>query len=503
MPSKTPDVKPYPPETMSQAYAEFISRYPAYANTARLDELRQREYSRLDAQKQIYLDYTGGGQYAESQVRRHLQLLASQVFGNPHSHNPTSLATTELVEHARSYVLKYFNASPEEYLAIFTPNASGALKLVGESYPFTQGSRYVLSYDNHNSVNGIREYASARGAAVTYVPVVAPELRLDRPALERALDAIDPHYHNLFAFPAQSNFSGVQHPLEYIGAAHQRGWDVLVDCAAFAPTNRLDIDHWRPDFVAFSFYKIFGYPTGLGCLLMRREVLAQLQRPWFAGGTITIASVQANSHYLQENEAAFEDGTVDYLNIPAVETGLRHIQDVGIDLIHERVVCLTGWLLDQLSALRHENGRPLARIYGPLTTEMRGGTVTISLYDVDGIPLDDRRIEELANHENISLRTGCFCNPGAGEIAHGLSAGEMRTFFEQDVPVSFLELRQGMQERFHKSVSAVRISVGIASNFSDVYQFMRFIAGLLNLTAKQVGLATYEEHNAHMLRDAT
>jgi len=63
------------------------------------------------------------------------------------------MAATELVEHAREYVLKFFNADPEEYLCIFTPNASGALKLVGESYPFPSG-HYLLTFDNHNSVNG-------------------------------------------------------------------------------------------------------------------------------------------------------------------------------------------------------------------------------------------------------------------------------------------------------------------------------------------------------------
>jgi molybdenum cofactor sulfurtransferase len=90
--------------------------------------------------------------------------------------------------------------------------------------------------------------------------------------------------------------------------------------------------------VALSFYKMFGYPTGLGCLLVRRETLAKLRRPWFAGGTITIASVQGDGHYYADAEAAFEDGTVDYLNIPAVEIGLRHIDKIGIDHIHDRVL---------------------------------------------------------------------------------------------------------------------------------------------------------------------
>lgn len=64
-----------------------------------------------------------------------------------------------------------------------------------------------------------------------------------------ALDQALPGQQNLFAYPAQSNFSGVQHPLEWIDDAHARGWDVLVDCAAFAPTNRLDLSRWHPDFV--------------------------------------------------------------------------------------------------------------------------------------------------------------------------------------------------------------------------------------------------------------
>lgn len=492
---------PYSPEKISQAYKAFIARYPAYRDTTLLDDLRQCEYGRLDEQNQIYLDYTGGGLHAESQIRQHMELLTTYVFGNPHSLNPTSLAMTELVEHARAYVLEFFNAPPDEYLAIFTSNATGALKLVGESYPFSVGGRYVLSFDNHNSVNGIREYAKARGAQVTYVPVTAPDLRIDQNALEEILNTIDPAHNNLFAFPAQSNFSGVQHPMENIALARERGWDVFVDCAAFAPTNQLDIDLWKPDFAAFSFYKIFGYPTGLGCLLGRKEKLDKLKRPWFSGGTIKIASVQGDGYYLHENEAAFEDGTVDYLNIPAVETGLRHIQNVGISTIHKRVICLTGWLLDQLLELHHDNGRPLVRVHGPRTTDKRGATLALSLYDENGLTIDDQRIVELANKKNISLRNGCFCNPGAGEVSHGLTSQEMNTFFEEDHPVSFAELRQILQKRFQKNVSAVRVSTGIASNFSDVYQLMNFISGFINKTAVELGAPADEQASEHMWRD--
>ena len=148
-----------------------------------LDELRRSDFARLDRGGHVYLDYTGGGLYAQSQLREHMRLLESGVFGNPHSINPTSAASTELVERARAYVLEFFNASPDEYVAIFTPNATGALRLVGEAYPFHPGDRFLLTFDNHNSVNGIREFARARGAETTYVPSVAPDLRVDEDLL--------------------------------------------------------------------------------------------------------------------------------------------------------------------------------------------------------------------------------------------------------------------------------------------------------------------------------
>ena len=91
-------------------FVAFLRAYPTYPTTHIIDDLRATEYARLDVGGHIYLDYTGGGLYAESQLRRHNKLLAEHVFGNPHSSNPTSQAATQLVEHARQYVLKFFNA---------------------------------------------------------------------------------------------------------------------------------------------------------------------------------------------------------------------------------------------------------------------------------------------------------------------------------------------------------------------------------------------------------
>ncbi len=458
----------------------FLKTHPTYPTTHALDHLRLTEYARLDVNSQVYLDYTGGGLYAESQILRHHRLLSEHIFGNPHSSNPSSLASTELVEHTRDYILRFFHADPDEYAAIFTANASGALKIIGESYPFDSNSRYLLTFDNHNSVNGIREFAHARGADVTYIPVALPDMRVDASQLTEQLARSRKGGHNLFAFPAQSNFSGAQHPLEWIETAHTRGWDVLLDAAAFVPTNPLNLSEVKPDFVPISFYKMFGYPTGIGALIARKEALRKLRRPWFAGGTITVASVQGDKFYLADGPAAFEDGTLDYLNIPAVEIGLKHIESIGYELIHERVSILTGWLLTNLAAMKHSTGAPLVRIYGPTVAEGRGGTVTINFFDKDGSPIDHRFIESEANKSNISLRTGCFCNPGAGEVALGISRVELDVCFAQPGHEERLTVDDFRLCIDGKSSGAVRLSVGMVSNFRDVQSALEFARGLLS-----------------------
>ncbi len=435
---------------------------------------------------QVYLDYTGGGLHAASQIEAHAELMRGRVLGNPHSNSPASLASTELVERARRVVREFFNAPPEDYLCVFTANASAALRLVGESYRFAPGGTFALTADNHNSVNGIREFARRKGAEVVYVPVTAPELRIDRSAMSGVLRAAEPGARNLLAFPAQSNYSGVQHRLDLVGEAHAAGWDVLVDAAAFAPTSRLDVASVRPDFATVSFYKIMGFPTGIGCLLMRRDRFDVLSRPWFAGGTITVASVAGDGHYLRRDEGAFEDGTVDYLNLPGVTAGLGHIERVGLDAIGRRADCLTGWLLDALAGLRHQGGRRLVRIHGPHRSAERGGTVAFSMYDRDGRRIDDLRVEQLANRAGISLRTGCFCNPGAAEAAHRLGAEHMRQWFGRAESMSYLDLRDRIWIEQGRLPSAIRISVGVATNFADVYRFVCFLQRFVDRSVAEV-----------------
>ncbi len=488
--------------SLADAYAEFLARYPQYRSTLHLDALRAVEYRRLDEHDQVYLDYTGGSLHAASQVRQHADLLNAQAFGNPHSASPSSSRTTTLVEGARRAVLEWFDAAGE-YTAIFTANATGALKHVGESYPFSAAGHLLLSADNHNSVNGIREFAGAAGAAIEYAPLTVPELRLDLAALDNVLEGATPGAANLFAFPAQSNFTGVKHPLDLIDRAHDRGWDVLLDAAAYVSTNRLRLREARPDFVSVSFYKMFGYPTGVGCLLVRNTMLAKLHRPWFAGGTVNFATVGGRRHILSPGEAGFEDGTLNYLSIAAVEIGLRHLAAAGIDAIHARVECLTSWLLDRLVAMRHSNGRPMVRIYGPLTTTMRGAIVTMNFYDPEGHLLDYRRVEELAGQQGISFRTGCFCNPGPGETAEGITDEDVAAALARNPDLTLPLFLNMIAHEGGKSAGAIRVSFGIASNFADAQRFLEFASGLRDQTRLTIGETSFDIESCRVIRDGS
>jgi molybdenum cofactor sulfurtransferase len=438
---------------------------------AQFEALREREFSRLDATGQVYLDFTGAGLYAESQVRAHTEFLCRGVFGNPHSRNPTSQAATQLCEAARVRVLEYFNADPELYEVVFTLNASGALKLVGEAYPWEPGGRFLLTADNHNSVNGLREFALAHGADVRYAPL-GDELRLR--GVEEHLAEADRGKHNLFAFPAQSNFSGVKHPLELIETAQRQGWHVLLDAAAYVPTNRLDLREHAPDFVCVSFYKMFGFPTGVGVLLARRNALGELHRPWFAGGTVRFVSAQNRVHLQHVTGRAFEDGTLNYLGIAAVPAGLDFMDEIGIGPINAHVMRLTARLLDELRALRHANGAPMVRIYGPRGMEMRGGTVAFNLLDPGGELVDFRMVEQRANDAGISLRTGFFCNPGAAEFAFEYPDEDAFRCIKTLTPETF-NIQVFSDCMTDHAVGAIRVSLGIASVQADIDRLMEIL----------------------------
>src|SRR5436305_9067605 len=342
------------------------------------DDLRDREFSRLDAQHHAYLDYAGSALYGESQLRAHQEILRDGIFGNPHSDSAPSRASTAVMDNARRRLLRFLDVDEPTHDVIFTASTSAASKLVAEAYPFSKERGCFLAADNHSSVNGIREYARRAGAPVRYLPLDR-DLRL-RDA-EVLLAEASLHGEGLVAFPAQSNFSGVQHPLDLVTKAHALGFDVLLDIAAFIPSRALSLRRYPADFAALSFYKLFGYPTGLGALVARRDALCRLRRPWFAGGTVMYASVAADAHRLRARHEGFEDGTPDFLSIAALDAGFDLLDEVGMPRLTAHVSQLARDFVNDLRDLRHPNGTPPVRTSGPRDRTAGGGAVAVNICD--------------------------------------------------------------------------------------------------------------------------
>ncbi len=240
---------------------------------------------------------------------------------------------TELVERARAAVLAFFGASPDEYVAIFTPNATGALRLVGEAYPFRAGDRFLLTFDNHNSVNGIREFARARGAETTYVPERRrPTCASTRSCCRatssevggRATTTCSPIRRSRTSRACSTRSSGSSWRTSTAGTCS-------LDAAAFVPTNRLDLAGGiRTSSRSRSTRCSASRPASAACSRAATRS-RRLERPWFSGGTIVAAFVQREWYQSAPGAAHFEDGTVNFLNLPAVEIGLRFLERVGID----------------------------------------------------------------------------------------------------------------------------------------------------------------------------
>jgi len=439
------------------------------ADDAWFAEWRRCELARVDRCGLAYLDHTGAALYPASLVRADAERLMGTVLGNPHSEHAPSKAASDDLTAARAALLAFVGASPDEYSVILTANTTGACRLVGESFPFSHDSVLLVSADNHNSVNGIREFARQAGADVRTIEL-DDDLRMrdSLGALERKGQG-----PSLLAFPAQSNFSGVRHPLQLIDDARRRGWLVLLDAASFLPTSELRLDEVRPDFLTLSLYKIAGYPTGVGALIARKDALNSLRRPWFSGGTVRWASVQHQRHRLADAPEGFEDGTPSFLAAAAVAPALAAVQSVDRRRLARHLRHLTQLLLDGVAGLTHGSGAPLVRVHGPRDLVSRGATLALSLHDSAGRVIPYWEVEAAARDDGIAIRGGCFCNPGCAEAAFQFPDTRVRSCLDTLGDDFTIPRFAACLE--DQTVGAIRVSMGLGTIRTDVERFLAFI----------------------------
>ena len=392
-----------------------------------------------------------------------------------------SCASSAALDAARSATLAWCGASSDDYAVVFTHNATAALKLVGELLPWDGRSTFLYAVESHTSVVGMREYALSRGASACAVSIhrapgakAAFVLRRHGDVLRRQVehdggldDATAPGGAvSLLAFPGECNFSGARLDLDLCDAMHGcdtvdmtdvapgcgssgTRWVVMLDAAKQCATHPPDLGRHKPHFVSLSYYKIFGYPTGLGALLVRQDALPLLlggtrRAGYWGGGTIAAAAATSDFVVRHSDVAALEHGTAAFTSALAVPVGFACLQRLpgGVGAADAHACRVASHLVARLKGLRHGGadgaaGTCAVVVYGwgahVASTAVLGygPTVAFNVLAHDGSIIPPGSAEQALGLRCISLRSGQFCNPGAAACALGLSVDDIALAHER------------------------------------------------------------------------
>ncbi|PRP81901.1 hypothetical protein PROFUN_10609 [Planoprotostelium fungivorum] len=442
-----------------------------YGYQGKIEEIRQTEFGRL--KDVTFLDYCGTAQYGKSQLDASMRDLSQHLYGNPHSSSSSSGELSHnQVQKIRHRILEFFHADPQQYAVIFTSGCTAGLKIVGEYFSWHSG-RLLLHDESHTSVLGMREYAYRGGAQVNVFDSKSQLMS----ELSKGCDG-----HTLVAFPGETNFSGKQLPLQWINDIHdsdERGkTKVLLDAAALCSHSVVDLEKYPADFVVLSFYKIFGYPTGCGALIVKRDSARLLDKIYFGGGTVAASLSNVRFHKFREDiSSRFEDGSISFLSIISLRYGFDFISlNFGsITQIERHTLALVNHMYRRLSDLQHDNGTPVVRFYGDLRIEggklsQQGPVLAFNLQRANGEVVGFNEVNQMATLEDIHLRTGCFCNPGACHKYLGLSHEEVMENIEAGhVCWDDKDIIRG------KPTGAIRVSIGAPTLLREVETFIDFV----------------------------
>ncbi|GAM28706.1 hypothetical protein SAMD00019534_118820 [Acytostelium subglobosum LB1] len=463
---------------------------PNYGYCETIDILRRDQFQRLN--DMCYLDHTAATLYSSAQLERVFKDLQDNQYSNPHSLNPIGLKTNELIDAARERLLSFFNAPFRQYTVIFTSGCTDSLKMVGEYFPWTRNSStFFHLLESHNSLLGIREYANEHGALIK--PLPGSHFKGGGPTKDNfqvLLNEIENHRHHnqhnqvddggqsfdLLAYSAQCNYSGSKYSLDLISSVKNKfnNMKIVVDVASLVGTSVLDLSKHQADFVTLSFYKMFGYPTGLGALIVHNDCIPILNKLYFGGGTVNASLAQERFHvFRNSNHQKFEDGTTSFLSIIALKYGFDMLESLGVQNISNHTFSLVQHLYRTLTKLKHHNGRPLVTIYADndyTDPSQQGAIINFNLFRSDGSPIGSNEVEKLASLKNIHLRVGCFCNPGACHGYLGLTKQDVEKHLEEGhVCWDDKDIMDG------KPTGSIRVSLGYMSNFEDIYEFIQFL----------------------------
>lgn len=302
---------------------------------------------------------------------------------------------TEEYEGARERLVRFVNASGPEEL-VYTSGTTEAINAVAYGWGLKgnlgEGDEIVTTVMEHHS-NTIPWYfvKDLRGTVIKWVDVDEDgRLRMDE------YDELITRRTKLVTLAHTSNVLGTINPVKEVAKrAHEVGALCLVDAAQSVPHMPVDVKALDADFFAFSGHKMLG-PTGIGGMYAREEILEEME-PFLGGGEM-IREVHKGWAKWNELPWKFEAGTPNVLGAIGLGAAAAYLSRLDMRRVREHEVALTAYALKRLAEI------PGLRVFGPPSTEDRGGVVS---FELEGVHAHD--IASILDAEGIAVRAGHHC----------------------------------------------------------------------------------------------
>jgi cysteine desulfurase/selenocysteine lyase len=313
---------------------------------------------------------------------------------NAHRANHTLAdEATAALEGARERISSFFGTSPDQM--IYTSGATEAINLVSYGWArenLSEGDVIVLTeMEHHADIVPWQQLSKEKGVEVRYVPIDTNSFTLDMEAFEVAVQD-----SSLVCVVHTSNVLGIRNPIERIvEKAHSNGAKVLLDCAQGAPHERINFDDSGADFVAISAHKMGG-PTGIGCLLVKRDAMEQMG-PFMTGGSM-IKTVSTQGSTFQDGHAKFETGTPRIAEAIGWGAAVEWLGQFDMVEIHSHINRIASWTAGKMEEI---DG---IRVYGDPSRHDSSGAVSF-LHE----SIQSQDLALLLDEGGFAVRTGHHC----------------------------------------------------------------------------------------------
>lgn len=262
-------------------------------------------------------------------------------------------------EQVRQLAAKLINASHHEIA--FAKNTSEGLAFVANGLTWNAGDEIIgTEIEYPSNVYPWMDLAQRFGAR----HIMLPE-KEGRIPTEDVLAAITPRTR-MVALSHVEYGSGYRNDLAAIGkVCRERGILLCVDAIQSCGAVPVDVQAMNIDFLSADGHKWLLGPEGLGIFYCRKELIAQV-RPEIGWMNVINATAYEDFDFtLRADARRFECGSYNLAGILAMGASLELFFEVGLNLVHRRILALTDHLAGKLT----EKGY---RVFSPRTPDAAG-----------------------------------------------------------------------------------------------------------------------------------